>query len=260
MSTSNQQTSSMPGLGTWTAEERQTRNELAGVYRLFAQLGWHELIYNHITVRVPGQDDAFLINPFGLMYREVTASNLVKVNLAGELLDQSAQGINPAGFVVHSAIHRHRADAHAVIHMHTTAGLAVACQKDGLLPISFPATFFADRLSYHDFEGITLDLDECERLARDLGDNNAMILRNHGLLTCGPTLADAFAEMYHLQRACEVQIAAMTGGAAITMLPTEVTRLAAAQFDRTARHGSQNALLLKALLRWMDEVSPGFRK
>jgi ribulose-5-phosphate 4-epimerase/fuculose-1-phosphate aldolase len=254
----NAPNSSLSRTGSWTPEEREARNELAGVYRLFARLGWHELIYNHITVRVPGQDDAFLINPFGLMYREVTASNLVKVNLAGEILEESSHGINPAGFVVHSAIHRHRSDAHAVIHTHTTAGLAVACQKDGLLPMSFPAVFYTDRLSYHEFEGITLDSDECERLARDLGDNNAMILRNHGLLTCGPTLADAFAEMYHLQRACEVQVAAMSGGAAIVMPSAKVARHAAIQFDQTARYGSQNALLLKALLRWVQEESPGF--
>jgi ribulose-5-phosphate 4-epimerase/fuculose-1-phosphate aldolase len=152
-----------------------------------------------------------------------------------------------------------RADAHCVMHTHTTAGLAVACQAEGLRPISFPAVFYTDRLSYHDFEGITLDTDECERLARDLGTNNAMILRNHGLLTCGPTIADAFAELYHLQRACEVQIAAMSGGAAINVPPLAVARHAAMQFDKTARHGPQNALMLAAMLRWMDEVSPGFR-
>jgi ribulose-5-phosphate 4-epimerase/fuculose-1-phosphate aldolase len=243
----------------WSDEEQAAREELAGVYRLFAVLGWHELIYNHITVRVPGRHDAFLINPFGLMYREVTASNLVKIDTEGQKLDASPWGVNPAGFIVHRAVHMNRADAHCVMHTHTTAGLAVACQEEGLRPISFPAVFYTDRLSYHDFEGITLDTDECDRLARDLGPNNAMILRNHGLLTCGATVADAFAELYHLQRACEVQVAAMAGGAAIRVPPVEIARRAAAQFDSTARHGPQNALLLAAMLRWMDEVSPGFR-
>ena len=153
-----------------SAEEMQARRDLACAYRLFDHLGWHEMIYNHITVRVPGTEDQFLINPFGLMYREVKASNLVRIDVDGTIVRPSEHPVNPAGFVVHSAIHRARADAHAVAHTHTTAGQAVACQAQGLLPLSFTAMFFTERIAYHDFEGITLDLDERERLARDLGD------------------------------------------------------------------------------------------
>jgi ribulose-5-phosphate 4-epimerase/fuculose-1-phosphate aldolase len=239
--------------------EWAARVELAACYRLLAHLGWHELIYNHVTLRVPGTADSFLINPFGLMFREVTASNLVRIDSEGQVLDGSPHLVNPAGFIVHRAVHMAREDAHCVIHTHTTAGLAVACQEEGLLPLSFPAAFYTDRLAYHDFEGITLDREECGRLAASLGKRNAMILRNHGLLTCGPTVADAFAEMYHLQRACEVQVAAMAGGRPLRMPPIEVARRAAAQFDATARHGTQNRLLFDAMLRWMDEVQPGFR-
>ena len=241
-----------------TGEEAQARVDLAAAYRLFAELGWHELIYNHITVRVP-ETEHFLINPFGLMYREVTASNLVKVDLDGDILGEATHPINPAGFIVHAAVHGARADVGCVIHTHTTTGLAVACQRDGLLPLSFPAMFYTDRLAYHDFEGITVDRDECARLAADLGDRNAMILRNHGLLACGRTIGDAFAEIYHLQRACDVQIAAQGSGAALTWPDRAIGLKASAQHDRLARTGTQNAVLWQAMVRWMDRIDPGFR-
>jgi ribulose-5-phosphate 4-epimerase/fuculose-1-phosphate aldolase len=241
------------------AAEWAARVELAACYRLLAELGWHELIYNHITLRVPGTADEFLINPFGLMYREITASSLVRIDVEGRAIGGAPHAVNPAGFIVHRAVHMARPDAHCVIHTHTTAGLAVACQEEGLLPISFPAVFYTDRLGYHDFEGITLERDECARLAASLGPHQALILRNHGLLTCGPTVADAFAEMYHLQRACEVQVAALAGGRPIRVPPRDIARRAAAQFDATARHGEQNALLFAAMLRWMDARQPGFR-
>lgn len=247
-----------PVADRWSVEERQARNDLAAAYRLFAALGWHELIYNHITVKVPGTEH-FLINPFGLMYREVTAANLVKIDLSGQLVEPSNYTINPAGFIVHAAVHRARHDAGCVIHTHTTAGLAVACQKDGLLPLSFPAMFYTDRLAYHAFEGITIDEDECGRLAANLGDRNAMILRNHGLLACGRTIADAFAEIYHLQRACEVQLAAQGSGAALLFPDRSIGLKAAAQHDRLARTGTQNQLLWDAMVRWMDDLDPGYR-
>lgn len=243
---------------SYPPQEARLRIELAAAYRLFAELGWHELIYNHITVRIPGAEQ-FLINPFGLMYREVTASNLVKVDLEGNILSETPYGINPAGFIVHSAVHGARRDVGCVIHMHTTAGLAVACQKEGLLPLSFPAMFYTDRIAYHEFEGITIDSDECKRLAVDLGDRSAMILRNHGLLTCGPTIADAFAEIYHLQRACEVQIAAQSAGAHLNAPSASVTLKAASQHDGLARAGTQNALLWQAMMRWMDRIDPSYR-
>ena len=238
-------------------EEWQVRCELAAAYRLFAQLGWHELIYNHLTVRVPGIDH-FLINPFGLMYREVTASNLVKIDLEGRKVTPSPWSVNPAGFVVHSAVHAARADAHCVMHTHTTAGQVVSCQQGGLLPLSFTAMFYAGRVAYHDFEGITLDREECQRLTADLGDRNVMILRNHGLLVCGRTIGDAFAEHYMLQRACEVQVAAQATGMPLVQPRDEIAQRAAAQYDRTARQGDQNTLLWQAMLRWAWDIDPGF--
>ncbi|MAY86069.1 class II aldolase [Sulfitobacter sp. EhC04] len=241
-----------------TSAEAQARVELACAYRLFYQLGWHELIYNHITLRVPGTDH-FLINPFGLTYLEVTASNLVKVDLDGTIIGDATHPINPAGFVVHAAVHRNRHDASCVIHTHTTAGLAVACQKDGLLPLSFPSMFYTDGVSYHDFEGITIDEDECDRLASNLGQNNVMILRNHGLLACGVSLPNAFAEMYHLQRACEVQIAAQSSGAALTFPAKAIGTKAAAQHTRLAKNGSQNDLLWQSMMRWMDSIDDSYR-
>lgn len=238
-------------------EEWLVRCELAAAYRLFAQLGWHELIYNHLTVRVPGSEH-FLINPFGLMYREVKASNLVKIDLEGRKVEPSPWPVNPAGFIVHSAVHAARADAHCVVHSHTTAGQVVSCQAGGLLPLSFNALFYTGRVAYHDFEGITLEREECERLARDLGDRNVMILRNHGLLVCGPSIGDAFAEHYMLQRACEVQVAAQSTGAPLLQPAAAIAERAAAQYERTARQGEQNALLWDAMLRQAWDLDPGF--
>jgi ribulose-5-phosphate 4-epimerase/fuculose-1-phosphate aldolase len=239
------------------ADEWQVRCELAAAYRLSAHLGWHELIYNHVTARVPGTP-YFLINPFGLMYREVTAANLVKIDLEGRKVEPSPWHVNPAGFIVHSAVHAARADAHCVMHTHTTAGQVVSCQRDGLLPLSFNAMFYAGRVAYHDFEGITLDREECERLAADLGDRNVMILRNHGLLVCGPTIGDTFAEHYMLQRACEVQVAAQATGAVLVQPRDEIAQRASAQYDRTARKGDQNSLLWDAMLRWAWDLDAGF--
>ena len=238
-------------------DEWRARQELACAYRLFDHFGWHELIYNHITVRVPGDNGHFLINPFGLMYREVTASNLVKIDIDGKIV-LGDHPVNRAGFVIHSAIHRARKDAHAVAHTHTTAGQAVSCQEHGLLPMSFSAMMFHERIAYHDFEGITLDLDEQERLLADLGDKDVMILRNHGLLTCGPTLADAFQEMYQLQRSCEVQVAALAGGARVIIPREELAIRATGQFARTARNGVENRMMFDAMTRWMVDKDPSF--
>lgn len=239
------------------AAEWQVRCELAAAYRLFAQLGWHELIYNHLTVRVPGTEH-FLINPFGLMYREINASKLVKIDLDGRKVEPSPWTVNPAGFIVHGTLHAARADAHCVMHTHTTAGQVVSCQEAGLLTLSFNAMFYEGRVAYHDFEGITLDREECQRLAFDLGDRNVMILRNHGLLVCGPTVGDTFSEHYMLQRACEVQVAAQATGAALRMPGPEIARRASAQYDSTARKGDQNCLLWDAMLRWAWELDPEF--
>jgi len=238
-------------------DEWEVRCELAAAYRLFARLGWHELIYNHITARVPGTE-YFLINPFGLMYREVTASNLVKIDLDGNKVEPSPYPVNPAGFVVHGAVHGARADVACVMHTHTTAGQVVSCQRDGLLPLSFTSVFFTGRIAYHDFEGITLEREESRRLANDLGDRNVMILRNHGLLVCGASIADAFADHYLLQRACEVQVAAQATGVALIHPPDSIASHAAEQFDRSARKGDDNRLLFDAMLRWIWELSSDF--
>ena len=237
--------------------EWEQRCELAAAYRLFALLGWHELIYNHLTVRVPGTPH-FLINPFGLMYREIKASSLVKIDLDGKKVEDSPWSVNPAGFIVHSAVHAAREDAHCVVHSHTTAGQVVSCQREGLLPLSFNSMFYTGRVAYHDFEGITLEREECLRLAADLGDCNVMILRNHGLLVCGPSIGDAFAEHYMLQRACEVQVAAQATGATLVQPRHEIAQHAAEQYERTARRGDQNTLLWEAMLRWAWDLDPGF--
>lgn len=199
---------------TMSEEEWTLRLELAACYRLFDVFGWCELIYNHITVRVPGRLDAegtraqYLINPFGLNYCEVTATNLVKIDVAGNKVDDSPYPINVAGFVIHSAIHAARDDAHCIMHMHTTAGMAVACKTSGLRSDNFYSAIMAGRVGYHDFEGITTALDEQPRLVASLGANDALILRNHGLLAIGPHIPAAFVAMWTLQRACEVQLAA----------------------------------------------------
>jgi len=245
--------------GACTAQEWGVRQDLACAYRLFDHFGWHELIYNHITVRVPNSKNQFLINPFGLLYREVKASNLVKIDIDGNVIGESEYPVNPAGFVVHSAVHAARPDAHAVAHVHTTAGQAVSCQKEGLLPLSFTSVFYTDRVAYHDFEGITLDLDERNRLAADLGDKNVMILRNHGLLSCGVTLAHAFLDLYHLQRACEVQIAAQAGGMQhLALVGKDVARKAAAQHQRALERGVEPEMAFAAMKRWMIAKDPSF--
>lgn len=188
-------------------DEWRARVQLAACYRVFAQLGWTELIFNHITLRVPGEQAAFLINPFGLTYREVTARNLIKVAVDGTPLEDTPHHVNRAGFVIHSAVHAARADAHCVMHTHTTAGMAIACKRNGLSHDDFyGAELFGD-VAYHDFEGITVHDGEKPRLVASLGDKRVLILRNHGLLVVGADVFDAFRWMWTLQRACELQVA-----------------------------------------------------
>jgi ribulose-5-phosphate 4-epimerase/fuculose-1-phosphate aldolase len=238
-----------------SAEEWAARVELACAYRLFDRFGWHSLIYNHITLRIPGPDRHFLINPFGLLYREVTASNLIKVDLDGNKVSPSPWEVWEAGFVVHSSVHRVREDVFCVMHTHTVSGIAVSCQAEGLLPLDLTSMLFTNRIAYHDFEGITTDRDECQRIAADLGGRNVMILRNHGLLTCGATVADAFQEMYQLEQACKVQLAVQSSGAAINHAPAAVAQKTA---DRTATMSHLNNLQWAAMRRWMEETDPSF--
>lgn len=197
-----------PRPSQFTAEEWALRVELAACYRIFDYLGWVELIYNHITVRVPGPETHFLINPFGLAYCEVTASNLLKIDLQGNVIGDSEWPVNPAGFVIHSAIHANVPNAHCVMHTHTTAGMAVACKEDGLDWNNFYSAQIYEQVAYHEFEGITVEEDEKVRLLASLGDKRLLILRNHGLLAWGETVPEALMRLWTLQRACEIQIAA----------------------------------------------------
>ena len=189
-------------------EEWRLRLELAACYRVFNHIGWTELIFNHITVRVPGPEKHYLINPFGLHYSEVTATSLIKIGLDGEPLHATPYSVNRAGFVIHSAIHAARADAHCIMHVHTTAGMAVACKEAGLGNDNFYAAQLAGDIAYHDYEGVTTRTDEQDRLVASLGDRHCLILRNHGLLACEETLPAAFFLMFTLNRACEIQLAA----------------------------------------------------
>ncbi|NBA98338.1 class II aldolase/adducin family protein [Pseudomonas sp. R5(2019)] len=205
-----------------SAEEWEVRVKLAAAYRLAALLRWTDHIYTHFSARVPGPDEHFLINAFGLLFDEITASNLVKVDVDGTIIDDPlGLGINQAGYVIHSAIHRARPDLHAVLHTHTRDGAAVSAQRDGLLPLSQHALAYYSRVAYHSYEGVALDLDEQERLVAHLGDSNILILRNHGLLTGGISIAHAFRELHGLERACNIQIAAQAGGNADLLFASE---------------------------------------
>jgi ribulose-5-phosphate 4-epimerase/fuculose-1-phosphate aldolase len=195
-----------------TDAERKARVELAAAYRVFAMLGWTETIFNHITVRVPGPDVRFLINPFGLHYSEIIASNLVLIDVDGNPLRATPWPVNRAGFVIHSAIHSSIENAHCVMHTHTTTGMAVTCLEEGLSPNNFYGAMLHGRVAYHEFEGITVDPGEKDRLLRDIGDKQAVILRNHGLLAWGPSVPEAFQVLLVMQRACDVQIAASAAG------------------------------------------------
>lgn len=192
--------------------EWQARLDLAACYRIFDHLGWSESIYNHISVRVPGEDAAFLINPFGLMYSEVTASNLVKIDIDGNTLDGSTYPVNKAGFTQHAYFHQHVRSAHAICHTHTTAAMAVCASEGGLLPISFYACNFIGKIGYHDFEGITVRAEEGERLLANLDGKHILMLRNHGPVVMGRTIPEMFVQAWSLQRACEIQVATMSMG------------------------------------------------
>src|SRR5882757_9661584 len=198
--------------GKVSAEEWQARVDLAALYRLVALHGWDDLIYTHISARIPGPEHHFLINPYGMLFEEITASSLVKIDLEGNILQETPYFINPAGFTIHSAIHHARDDAKFVMHLHTDQGVAVAAQKGGLLPLSQDALIVLPRLAYHDYEGIALNLDERERLVADIGDKHLMLLRNHGTLAVGENAADCWTGMYYLERACQMQLLALTAG------------------------------------------------
>jgi ribulose-5-phosphate 4-epimerase/fuculose-1-phosphate aldolase len=212
-------------------ESQRVRIDLAAAYRLIHRLGLDDSIYTHISVRLPGRHDRFLINPYGLRFEEVTASNLVTVDLDGRVVDDPmGLGINPAGFTIHSAVHAARQDAMCVLHTHTVAGVAVSSQKHGLLPLNQWSLQFTERLAYHDYEGIALDLDERARLVADLGDKFVMVLRNHGMLTCGRSVAEAFKLMHNLERSCRAQLEVQASGAEVIQLSAAVARKTAEQY------------------------------
>jgi ribulose-5-phosphate 4-epimerase/fuculose-1-phosphate aldolase len=240
-----------------STEEWQVRLELAACYRAFDWLGWTELIYNHITARVPGPEHHYLINPYGLWYSEVTASNLVKVNIAGETMDGSKFPVNRAGFIIHSAIHQARDNAHCVIHTHSTAGSAVSCKKEGLRYDNFYSAILHGEVAYHEFEGVTTDTAEQSRLVKSLGQKSILILRNHGLLVACPSIPEAFTTYWTLQRACEIQAAAdaMAGdNLPITQKVLEETPARTLPFRSGPRPGGMafDGLLRRAGIRYEE--------
>ncbi len=248
-----------------TGHETETRIALAACYRLMARYGMTDLIYNHITACIPGTGhQELLINPFGYLYEEITASSLVKINPAGEVLDPGSTnlGVNQAGYVIHSAVHAAREDVTCVVHTHTVAGVAVSCMPQGLMPISQGALRFTDHIGYHEFEGPAIDEGERVRLVAALGTHDALVLRNHGLLTCGRSIGEAFWLMQRLETACKVQVAALAGGA--PHWPTiEAQKRTTAIFDRVAgsEHVSRSgALEWEAMLRQLDRTDSSYRQ
>jgi ribulose-5-phosphate 4-epimerase/fuculose-1-phosphate aldolase len=243
--------------GKVSAEEWQLRCDLAACYRLVALYGWTDLVFTHISARLPGEGHHFLINPYGLLFEEITASSLIAIDQEGNKLSESPFNVNKAGFVIHSAIHAARDDAQCVLHTHTRAGVAVSAQKAGVLPISQQSTFVLASLGYHDYEGVALRDDEKPRLQSDLGNAGFLMLRNHGLLTVGASIADAFLAMYIFETTCQIQIAAQAGGELTTVDPRILDGVAASM--RTQTDGMGGAFVWPALLRKLDRQDPAYR-
>src|ERR1700761_4001148 len=237
--------------------EWQARVDLAALYRLVALHGWDDMIFTHISARVPGPEHHFLINPYGLFFDEITASSLVKIDLDGNIVEETPYMINPAGFTIHSAIHAAREDAHFVMHLHSDQGVAVAAQAEGLLPLSQHALICIPHLAYHDYEGIALNLDERERLVADLGDKSLCLLRNHGTLTVGSTAAECWNGMFFLERACKQQVMALSGGRdKVLFAPQAAQDIVRDQQSRG--FGGAGKLAWPGCLRKLDRELPGF--
>ena len=236
-------------------EEWETRQDLAAFYRTIPYFGWDDLIFTHISAKVPGTDDEFLINPYGFLFDEITASNLVKVNLKGKILSDTNNFINPAGFTIHSAIHGSREDAHCIVHLHSNDGVAVASLKDGLLPLSQTGMLVRSQIAYHDYEGVALFEEEKERLVKDLGEARLMILRNHGTLALGKNVAEAFTNIYFLEKACSYQVRALSGNLELNY-PSEES------IETTRQQGEGRemaaALLWPAVKRKMERLDSSF--
>jgi ribulose-5-phosphate 4-epimerase/fuculose-1-phosphate aldolase len=237
------------------AEEWQARVDLAALYRLVALHGWDDLIYTHISARIPGPEHQFLINPYGMLFDEITASSLVKVDLEGNILQETPYFINPAGFTIHSAIHAAREDAKFVMHLHSDQGVAVAAQKEGLLPLSQHALIVMPQLAYHDYEGIALNLDERERLVADIGDKTLMLLRNHGTLAVGDTAANCWIGMFYLERACKQQVMALSAGRDKVLFAPEASQ---AEVRNQVSRGIGGGLAWPGCLRRLDRELPGY--
>jgi ribulose-5-phosphate 4-epimerase/fuculose-1-phosphate aldolase len=240
-----------------SSAEWQQRVNLAACYRLVALYGWVDLIFTHISARVPGPEHHFLINPYGLMFNEITASNLVKVGLDGHKVDDSPFDINPAGFTIHSAVHAAREDADCVLHVHSVNGVAVSAQEEGVLPLSQHSIFVLSSLAYHDYEGVALEADEKPRLVRDLGDKRFLMLRNHGLLTVGRSVAEAFVAMYFFETTCMMQVRAMAGGTPLRRIGNAIIDGAQRQMEEVTR-GAGFGLAWPALLRRLDATAAGY--
>ena len=242
--------------------EWEARIDLAAAFRLVDLHGWSDLLATHLSVRVPNTGDQFLINPFGMLFEEITASSLIKIDGDGNILSESAYGFNPAGFVIHSAVHMARNDAICVFHTHTQAGVSVATQEDGLMPLTQHALAVLAHTGYHDYEGIAMDLDERARIACDLADNNILILRNHGLLTVGQTVGEAFMWLYRAERACRMQIAFQQAGARPNDISAEIQE---ATYERNRFNNSEDGyrtigkLEWPALLRKLDRIDPSYK-
>jgi len=237
-------------------EEWALRCDLAAAYRLVAHFGWSDLVFTHISVRIPGPEHHFLINPYGLLFDEITASSLVRIDQSGNKIGSNPFPVNPAGFTIHSAIHSARDDAHCVLHTHTRAGVAVAAQRSGILPISQQSTFVLASLAYHDYEGVAFRSDEIPRLQADLGSARFLCLRNHGLLTVGSTVAEAFLGMYIFESACQIQISAQAGGELTSVHPDIITGTAKAMQVQTGGLGA--AFAWPALLRKVQKLDAGY--
>lgn len=243
---------------TVTPEEWELRVNLAACYRLVALFGWSDLVFTHISARITGPEHHFLINPYGLMFDEITASSLVKVDLHGAKLSDSPYPVNPAGFTIHSAVHAAREDVQCVLHVHAINGIAVSAQKNGLLPVSQQSLFVLASLGYHDYEGVALNEDEKPRLVRDLGDKTFLMLRNHGLLTAAPTIADAFLSMYLFEAACMIQVRAQSGGSELTQIAAPILAGIQAQAKAVTK-GLGGQLAWPGLLRKLDRMDASFR-
>ena len=243
--------------GQVSPEEWRLRVDLAAAYRIVAMFGWDDLVFTHISARVPGEGHQFLINPYGLMFEEITASSLVKIDTEGRKLDDSPFDVNPAGFTIHSAVHAARDDAQCVLHTHSLNGVAVSAQKGGVLPLSQQSIFVLGSLGYHDYEGVALRDDEKPRLVRDLGSNHYLMLRNHGLLTVGASVAAAVQAMYLFETVCTIQVRAQAGGGELVHVHPEIVATAAEQ-ARVATRGQGASLTWPGLLRRLDRRLPGY--